>query len=161
MFKLIADSKITSGFGTRIDPLNIKHEQFHTGVDLVSKDGLVYNTIKGNVRRARFGEFGEGNYIQVKTVIQYITFYLNYFHNEKNLVYEGNEVETNQIIARQGKTGNSTGEHIHHEIFTMNYQIQNIGDNNFKDDLLLNVEHETIGPRMFFNPLDFYNFIKE
>ena len=38
-----------------------------------------------------------------------------YYHNNYNLVKEGDIIKTGQVIAKVGTTGNSTGNHLHFE----------------------------------------------
>ena len=144
--------RLTSSFGERINPI-YKNNEFHTGVDLVDDTFRnVWNTYGGYVRKSRFGKWGEGNYIQIRSDIKDIIFFHNYFHNEKNLVQEGININDNQIIATQGETGNTTGRHTHYEIFIMENELSK----DFAKDLIKYVKYKKIGKRIFFDPFVLY-----
>lgn len=149
----LKESKMTSKFGTRTHPITgTKH--YHRGVDLVSEDGQVYAGMRGKVIRSQKGKYGEGNYIQTRTTIKGIAFYVNYFHNEDNYVDVDDYINVDDRIAKQGSTGESTGIHTHFEIYVYNrdlLQIQNI---------LEGVKYHTKRMRTFFNPFELIEFLK-
>lgn len=104
--------RITSGFGTRKDPLNGKR-QFHCGIDISANVGM-------KVRAAADGRVifsgwkpGYGNVVIVRHDGGYITVYA---HNSKNLVSGESRVKRGEDIARSGMTGAVTGAHLHFEI---------------------------------------------
>jgi len=104
--------KITSGFGTRRNPLG-KGKQFHCGLDISCEPGTtVKAALNGNVIFSGWKD-GYGNVIILKHDKGYITVY---GHNSNNLVVEGDTVEKGQEIAKSGMTGSVTGAHLHFEI---------------------------------------------
>jgi murein DD-endopeptidase MepM/ murein hydrolase activator NlpD len=108
-----ADGSISSGYGARNHPLT-GFPGFHSGVDISIPDGSpVRSTAEGVVSysgwTARSGytvvvEHGHG-------------FRTAYAHNRKNLVRVGQRVQRDEVIAVSGSTGNSTGPHVHYEIW--------------------------------------------
>ena len=140
-------------FGWRTNPITGKLE-FHTGNDYSASGGNTYGGISGNVRRARMGSNGEGNFVQVKGKIQGQNVYANSMHNMKNTVTEGQAINRNDIVGVPGSTGNSTGAHIHHEVFT--YQT----DTAFVRGVIsAGVQTYTSGSRIFFEPNGFYQYL--
>lgn len=104
--------RITSGFGTRRDPLK-GGRQFHCGIDISANLGT-------RVRAAADGRVifsgwktGYGNVVIVRHDGGYITVYA---HNSKNLVEESSRVSRGDSIAQSGMTGAVTGAHLHFEI---------------------------------------------
>lgn len=104
--------RITSGFGTRKDPLN-GGRQFHCGIDISANLGT-------KVRAAADGRViyngwkaGYGNVVIVRHDGGYITVYA---HNSKNLAPEESMVKRGDTIAESGMTGAVTGAHLHFEI---------------------------------------------
>jgi len=154
MRNMLLDFHITSGFGIRTHPIT-KKEHFHRGVDLVHPEKKVYAGISGIVTRSQFGDYGEGNYVQIKGAIEGTIFYVNNFHNKENLVEVGKEVSKNSYIAKMGQTGNTTGDHSHHEIFT--YHI----NSKFVKSLIKDgIYHKKIGNRIFFDPIMLYTYFE-
>lgn len=149
--------RLSSPFGPRIHPL-YENKEFHTGVDLVDdKSYHVYCAYDGIVRRSKFGNFGEGNYIQVISHIKGLSFYHNYFHNEENLIKEYEDIFRDQLIAKQGMTGTTTGIHSHYEIFIMDSQI----GEDFAKEIIKFVKNEKIGHRIFFDPFMLEKFFEK
>ncbi len=152
----IRQGRVSSPFGYRKHPIyHTKH--FHRGNDIVSHDGYVYNTLDGKVRASRFGDYGEGYFIQVLSNINGVDFYANYFHNKENLVKKGAKVSKNDLIAKQGSTGESTGDHIHFEIYTY---VSN-SNNPFVERIKKKVKHKIIDRRIFFDSLKLLDALKE
>lgn len=147
------DYYITSGFKYRTNPI-LKKREFHRGVDCVGQDSKVFAGIRGNVRLSEFGHYGEGNFIQIKGFILGVAFFANLFHNEKNLVKVGDKVLGDQIVAIMGSTGDSTGEHVHFEIFT--YQL----DADFVKKLIKKVPYYIERKRVFFDPLKLFKYLE-
>lgn len=153
----LLNQRLSSPFGQREHPIYHKLE-FHTGIDLIDDFGFnVYNTYNGIIRRSRLGYFGEGNYIQIRSDINEIIFYHNYFHNENNFVKEGDYIQENQLIAKQGMTGTATGIHTHYEIFIMDFQLEK----EFAKKCIQFVKNEKIGHRIFFDPFILQKFFEK
>ena len=108
----LAKSFVTSGFGTRSDPLTGR-QAFHGGVDLAAAHGAaVFAAHEGDVEFAgRAG--GYGNLVMLRHAFGYRTLYghLSAIH-----VRPGQRVSLGAGIGRVGSTGYSTGPHLHFEI---------------------------------------------
>jgi murein DD-endopeptidase MepM/ murein hydrolase activator NlpD len=103
---------ISSPFGTRIDPLNNK-KAFHEGIDFRGKMGdPVKATGPGVVKKSLYNK-GYGHYIVLCHNNGYETLYA---HLSQRLVKRGERVQTGQHIGLIGKSGRSTGPHLHYEV---------------------------------------------
>lgn len=102
--------RITSGFGTRVNPVT-GHRHHHRGVDVPVPIGTPVRAARGSVvQRAR--EDGlNGKYVVL--VDDRGGLRLAYCHLSELLVVEGERVEAGQLIGRSGNTGRSTGPHLH------------------------------------------------
>ena len=108
-----AEGRLTSKYGHRISPMH-GGRQFHTGIDIANHKGTsIRSTADGQVRHAGW-EGGYGRLIVIDHGFGYATFY---GHNSKLLVKKGDRVKQGQIIAQMGSSGNSTGDHIHYEVW--------------------------------------------
>jgi Membrane proteins related to metalloendopeptidases len=105
-------SYISSGYGTRIDPITKAESAFHTGLDIPAAMGTsVLASADGTVIRAGWNSgFGNCVIIQHKNGVQTL-----YGHNSALVVKKGDVVRQGQVIAKIGSTGRSTGPHCHFE----------------------------------------------
>lgn len=107
--------RITSGFGSRIDPITGKMGAFHQGIDIGTAGVVnipVYAMSGGKVIIARwYGGYGNCVVIDHGGSISTL-----YGHNNKLLVSEGQTVAGGQKIALSGSTGRSTGPHVHFSV---------------------------------------------
>ena len=103
---------ITSGFGTRTDPLRggIGH---HMGIDFDANIGDPVHAAAGGVVVFSGVKSGFGNVVEVDHGNGYTTLY---GHNSRLLVRAGDIVRTGQTLAKAGSTGRSTGPHVHFEV---------------------------------------------
>lgn len=103
---------ISSGFGKRRDPLTGRLA-VHQGLDFVGpKNEKIYSPSKGKVIRAgRFYDYGNAVVIDHGFGIT-----TRYGHLSKVLVKKGQMVKQGDLIALQGSTGRSTGQHLHYEV---------------------------------------------
>jgi hypothetical protein len=105
-------TRISSYFGGRIDPKGHYHA-FHHGIDIVGeKNEKIKAVADGMVIKAGMLG-GYGNYIEVNHGHGIKT---GYAHLSKILVSQGDKVKKGDIIAVQGSTGKSTGDHLHYEV---------------------------------------------
>jgi murein DD-endopeptidase MepM/ murein hydrolase activator NlpD len=112
---------ITSGFGMRIHPIS-GERKFHTGLDLGIGEGTpLYPMQAGKVLIVGDNPEGYGIYVVVYCGGGMATLYA---HCSEILVSEGQEVDTETMVARSGDTGVSTGPHLHLE-YVFNGQPQN------------------------------------
>jgi murein DD-endopeptidase MepM/ murein hydrolase activator NlpD len=103
---------ISSTFGARTDPLTHRHA-VHKGLDFVgSAREKIISPSKGKVILAgRFSDYG--NAIVIDHGFGITT---RYGHLSEIKVKEGQEVKAGDVIAFQGSSGRSTGEHLHYEV---------------------------------------------
>lgn len=113
------DVNITSKYGIRKHPRK-KKSKFHCGLDIQgSKNAPIYAAADGVVstvgRRQAYG-----NLIEIKHSNKFVT---KYAHLKKIYIKAGDTVSKGQIIGVQGNSGNSTGEHLHFEIWLNNKHV--------------------------------------
>ena len=107
-------SRISSGFGYRIDP-HYKIRKMHTGTDFAAPRGTpVYATGNGKVIKAESrSRTGYGKNIIINHGYGYKT---QYAHLNKLAVKLGQNVKRGELIAYVGSTGKSTSPHLHYEV---------------------------------------------
>jgi murein DD-endopeptidase MepM/ murein hydrolase activator NlpD len=103
---------ISSHFGMRRHPI-YGDDRFHAGVDIAAPVGTEVHPIRKGKVVFSGEQSGYGNVVIIEHSDGLIS---KYAHNKTNLVKEGEQVDTNTIIAHVGHTGNSTGPHLHLEI---------------------------------------------
>lgn len=104
--------KVTSTFGVRVHPV-FKTKTAHTGLDIQAREGTP-------VRAAAEGEVlftgwlnGYGQIIVLDHGSDLTTVYA---HLSRVSVTEGSKVKSGQVIGNVGKTGLTTGAHLHFEV---------------------------------------------
>ena len=104
--------QISSGFGTRLDPMNGEGAH-HTGIDFRGKRGeKVFATGAGVVIQAnRNGNYG--NFVMIDHGNGYTS---SFAHLERFMVKNGDRVERGQVIGKIGSSGRTTGAHLHYEV---------------------------------------------
>ena len=108
----LPSGRITSGFGSRINPFS-GHITFHNGIDIAAHTGTeVFPARKGIVKNMGYDNLF-GNYIIIEHEGDYETFY---GHLNKCFVTLHQKVATTMIIGEVGNSGLSTGSHLHFEI---------------------------------------------
>ena len=106
------NTKVSSRFGRRKDPLNQKMA-FHAGIDFKGKTGdKVLATGDAVVKKSSYSK-GLGNYLVLSHGDGYET---RFAHLSKRLVAKGDRVKRGQVIGLVGNTGRSTGSHLHYEV---------------------------------------------
>jgi murein DD-endopeptidase MepM/ murein hydrolase activator NlpD len=104
---------ISSNYGRRERPGSGENE-FHSGVDISTSPGNpVRGTADGIVSFSGWSG-GSGNLVVVEHGHGFSTFYA---HNRINIVKVGQKVRRGDVISYVGSTGNSTGPHVHYEIW--------------------------------------------
>jgi len=108
---------LTSSFGERKDPFT-GHPVFHNGIDLGAPMGTpVYSACHGVISETGYNEL-YGYYIIINHAGGYQTLY---GHLSEILVETNKNVQSGIIIGRVGKSGKSTGPHLHFEIRKKGY----------------------------------------
>ena len=108
----VATGWVSSGFGERVSPFT-GQPHLHTGVDIVAPVGTpVVATAGGTVVMAgRYGALGRTVQIDHGDGL-----HTRYGHNKKLYVRIGQEVRAGAHIADVGRTGQTTGPHLHYEV---------------------------------------------
>jgi murein DD-endopeptidase MepM/ murein hydrolase activator NlpD len=117
-FPLPKRYSVTSGFGTRVDPITGKKGASHTGIDFGAPAGTnILAAADGIVIAAQWVN-GYGNYV----IIDHgkndkgQSVWTLYAHMSKISTKEGATVKVGEKIGEVGTTGRSTGNHLHFEV---------------------------------------------
>lgn len=104
---------VTSLFGRRFHPI-LKEYRQHLGIDLAAESGqLVTAAAKGTVVRAGWSG-GHGCHVEIQHAGNVLT---GYSHLVQTLVEPGTVVAQGDPIGLAGSTGQSTGVHLHFELW--------------------------------------------
>jgi len=104
---------VSSNYGNRKDPFTGEKSK-HSGMDLQADAGTpIYPIKSGVVLFVRNDEDGYGKHLAINHGGKQVSIYA---HCSEILVAEGDEVDTDTMIAKVGSTGRSTGDHLHLEI---------------------------------------------
>lgn len=120
---------ITSAYGSRIHPI-FGMQKMHNGIDLKADHEDVYAVLDGIVIESGWDSKGGGNYIKMKHFDRFETAYL---HLSQMYYRTGEKVRAGFIIGKSGKTGNSTGPHLH---FAVKEYSRSINPAHFLNDLI-------------------------
>ena len=105
---------ISSEFGGRVSPITGKWQGGHKGMDIASgKGNPVIAAASGTVVKSYLTS-SYGNYIVISHGGGLMTAYA---HMTRRLVSVGDTVAAGQQIGTVGSTGNSTGNHLHFEVY--------------------------------------------
>ncbi|MCE5312130.1 MAG: M23 family metallopeptidase [Nitrospiraceae bacterium] len=109
------EGTVTSEYGKRSSPTQGDSvQEHHSGLDISAPSGTrVKATADGVVTFSGYNA-GNGNLVVIEHGLGYTTFYA---HNSANRVSVGQTVKRGQLIALVGSTGNSTGPHLHYEVW--------------------------------------------
>ncbi len=102
-----SSKRISSGFGKRWG----KH---HEGIDIPGRIGTAI--IAASDGKIIYSGSGIGGYGNITVILHDNGYHTVYAHAKENLTVAGQRVYKGQIIAKLGKTGRSTGPHLHFEI---------------------------------------------
>jgi len=115
----IDGAKISSRFGLRMHPIK-RFTCAHKGIDFRAKKGTPVVSA-GDGRVVRAGYYGNyGKYVLIKHSSDYSTAYA---HLSTINVKVGDRVTQGKVIGGVGSTGNSTGNHLHHEVIYRGKQV--------------------------------------
>ena len=105
--------RISSEYGKRRDPKRRGRYRIHHGVDIRAPKGSPVLAFKGGtvIRAGVFG--GYGRTVEVR---QYDGMVARYAHLSKTLVTEGDDVSAGTRLGEVGRTGRTTGAHLHFEL---------------------------------------------
>ncbi|WP_185210726.1 M23 family metallopeptidase [Sphingobacterium mizutaii] len=106
----LSDYRLTSAFGWRKHPTTGKRD-FHNGVDLAARTQPVFSIMDGKVEATGYHR-NLGNYVRVDHgYVQSI-----YGHLSRITVTNGQSIASGYPVGITGKTGRTTGEHLHFSI---------------------------------------------
>ena len=104
------ESRVTSEFGNRVDPITGKRKG-HGGMDLAVPTGTpIRAALPGTVTVSKYNAGGYGYYVMIDHGGGLYTVYM---HASSLLVSPGQTVSAGDVIAKVGSTGISTGSHLH------------------------------------------------
>ncbi len=103
---------LSSFYGYRADPFTGK-KTFHHGVDIAGKSGTKVLAAASGIVTWADKKSGYGYLIEIDHGSGYVT---RYAHNKEVTVKLGAVVKQNDVIAKMGSTGRSTGPHVHFEV---------------------------------------------
>lgn len=110
----IANPRITSRFGPRIDPITGAAGRMHRGTDFGAPTGTeVLATAAGEVVLGGWCDRGTGNCVVIDHAGGWRS---QYFHLSRVNVSPGDRVREGEVIGEVGSTGRSTGPHLHFQI---------------------------------------------
>lgn len=115
MKKPVADGRLSSGYGYRINPKGIRLPKRHKGIDYAAPTGTpVYAAASGVIEKLYVSK-SYGNYIRIKHENDFFTAYahMNAFAEGLDT---GSKVTRGQLIGQVGSTGKSSGPHLHFEL---------------------------------------------
>lgn len=123
---------ISSNYGIRVHPISDK-EKKHYGIDLATARGkYVYSAASGTILNILYSKKGYGTHIIIKHRFGFETLY---GHLNKVLVRKGQTVKQHEMIGAVGRTGSSTGYHLHYEILKNGNKIDPILSFNLKKNI--------------------------
>jgi murein DD-endopeptidase MepM/ murein hydrolase activator NlpD len=105
--------RVTSSYGYRKHPKTAKKD-FHSGIDIASKPGTSVRATADGIVSFSGWSGGNGNLVVLEHGFGYSTFFA---HNKKVNVKVGQIIKRGDIISYIGSTGNSTGPHVHYEVW--------------------------------------------
>ncbi|HWP82650.1 MAG TPA: M23 family metallopeptidase [Bacteroidota bacterium] len=129
------------GFGMRLHPV-LRIYKLHEGLDIVADVGTpVYAAGDGVVEYAGRTGGGYGILVEINHGYGYTSLYA---HLDKVLVREGQRVKRGDLIARSGRTGLTSGPHLHYEVRyngvrqnPIDYFFDDIDYQQFKDKVVI------------------------
>lgn len=104
---------ISSHYGYRESPITGKRE-FHSGLDVSTRPGSPVKATADGIVSFSGWNGGSGNLVVLEHGHGFSTLYA---HNKINTVKVGQRVRRDDVISYVGSTGNSTGPHVHYEIW--------------------------------------------
>jgi murein DD-endopeptidase MepM/ murein hydrolase activator NlpD len=107
------EGHITSAFGAREHPSS-GEDEFHNGMDIAAEPGRPVKATADGIVSFSGWSGGSGNLVALAHGLGYSTFY---GHNRMVAVKVGQKVKRGQVIGYIGSTGNSTGPHVHYEVW--------------------------------------------
>jgi murein DD-endopeptidase MepM/ murein hydrolase activator NlpD len=114
-------ARITSGFGMRFHPI-LGYTRMHKGIDFGVPIGTPVMAAGGGTVESSGWRGGYGNFLKINHGNGYGTGY-GHLSRFAPGIHAGSHVRQGQIVAYSGSTGESTGPHLHYEIFVHGTQV--------------------------------------
>lgn len=134
----IGNFRLSSSFGWRSDPISGRRTM-HTGMDFAADKGVkVYATGDGVVESVEYQFSGYGNQVIINHGFGYKT---RYAHLSATDVVEGMTVSRGDLVGRVGRSGKSTGPHLHYEVL---YKGAHVNPYNYMDLKMPQEEYEAM-----------------
>ncbi len=108
----LADRRMTSSFGRRLDPFH-RRQAVHAGIDYVSSENAPVMATGGGVVTYANRDGRYGNLVEIDHGQGFVT---RYAHLADIAVTVGQEVERGTRVGTVGSTGRSTAPHLHYEL---------------------------------------------
>jgi murein DD-endopeptidase MepM/ murein hydrolase activator NlpD len=112
-------TRISDEYGYRTNPVSGVYK-LHGGIDFAAAKGTpIYAAASGYVTVAGWNSSGYGNYVIIYhgTMSDGVAYSTLYAHMSSVAVTQGAAVAQGQVIGYVGSTGNSTGNHLHLEVW--------------------------------------------
>jgi murein DD-endopeptidase MepM/ murein hydrolase activator NlpD len=109
----ISNAYISSDYGWRIHP-NSHKEEFHKGLDIAGWPGSPVKATADGIVVFASNRGGSGNLVILEHGLGFTTCYA---HNKKIMVNVGQKVKRGEVISLVGSTGDTTGPHVHYEVW--------------------------------------------
>jgi len=107
------EGHVTSPFGLREHPTS-GNSEFHSGVDIAAEPGRQVRATGEGIVSFSGWSGANGNLVVIEHGAGFSTFYA---HNKMVAVRTGQRVKRGDTIGYIGSTGNSTGPHVHYEVW--------------------------------------------
>lgn len=117
-----AEIRISSPYGSRIDPVTKKEGAFHYGIDFATPVGTpVIASVEGKIEaagweNAKDQKQGFGMRVRQVATIDGRKCYVFYAHLSELSVKEGDVIQAGTRVGLSGNTGKSSGPHLHFEV---------------------------------------------
>jgi murein DD-endopeptidase MepM/ murein hydrolase activator NlpD len=106
---------VSSGFGVRRSPFNKERWERHQGIDISSRRGTpLVATADGTIANMGKDRF-LGNFVEIRHNEKFSTLYGHMDRFAKDMK-KGTEVKRGEVIGYMGRTGRTTGCHVHYEV---------------------------------------------
>lgn len=107
---------LSSPYGMRLDPFT-KRPAMHRGIDFAGKNGTEITATGAGVVVFAGKRFGYGHMVEINHGNGLVT---RYAHASDVLVHSGDIIKKGDVVALMGKSGRSTGTHVHYEVLKNN-----------------------------------------
>lgn len=116
IFSWPAEGRISSHYGWRSHPIT-GNKKLHAGTDIAVGKGTPLKAAASGVVSTAQEMGGYGNVIMVTHVIEGKAYTTVYAHLSSISVSSGQSVQEGEVIGATGNTGDSTGPHLHFEVY--------------------------------------------